>query len=434
VDSTTTEPGCCYGNPDAAYSKRWMDSCTAFYTERDCLLLTNGDGEPRCAWEALGEGYDCEQLWPTTTTTTEEPGCCRGFSYKAQAKCVGLGDQIACERKDCEWIITDDFTDCELTTTTTTTTTTTPAPGCCKADSARHQGMCDMKDTESKCDRSSSCHWVVSDDPMACVVLQTTTQEPGCCYGNPDVAYSARWMESCKTFFTQRDCEMLTNGDGEARCVWEALGDGYDCAQLWPTTTTTTVEPGCCYGDSAASNAMCAAFDEDPDKCDARGQCVFRAGEDADCEFVPTTTTEEVGCCRALERKNAENCLAKEGRSQCERSGNCEFIETDDDSDCEYDTTTSEPWLNAKSETNSYSSRRSSSNRRGRNSNAQEAMLFGGADSAVANAMQTQISLSTVLIFVLAAFALHQAYACVSRNNGGYKQIQTSGAAAYQTV
>merc|ERR1719445_1186956 len=156
VDTTTTEPGCCYGNPDAAYSKRWMESCTAFYTERDCLQLTNGDGEPRCAWESLGEGYDCSQLWPTTTTTTEEPGCCRGYSYKAQAKCLGLEDQIACERKDCEWFLTDDANDCVLTTETPTTTTTTEEPaGCCKADSARHVGMCDMKDTEKKCSRSS---------------------------------------------------------------------------------------------------------------------------------------------------------------------------------------------------------------------------------------------------------------------------------------
>merc|ERR1712013_770833 len=233
VDETTTsEPGCCYGNPDAAYSKRWMESCTAFYTERDCLLLTNGDGEARCAWEALGEGYDCQQLWPTTTTTTEEPGCCRGYSYKAQSKCLGLTDEMGCARKDCEWVVTDDIDECILTTTTTTTTTTTVAPGCCKADNAKHQDMCDMKETESKCERSSSCFWVLGDDSSLCEHDETTTIIPGCCYGNPDAAYSKRWVESCTAFYTERDCLLLTNDDGDFRCAWEALGDGYDCAQL----------------------------------------------------------------------------------------------------------------------------------------------------------------------------------------------------------
>jgi len=37
------------------------DTCTGDFTERDCLKMT--------------------------TTTTDEPGCCRSVSYKAQAKC-----------------------------------------------------------------------------------------------------------------------------------------------------------------------------------------------------------------------------------------------------------------------------------------------------------------------------------------------------------
>merc|ERR1719347_1263510 len=438
VDSTTTEPGCCYGNPDAAYSKRWMESCTAFYTERDCLLLTNGDGEPRCAWEPLGEGYDCAQLWPTTTTTTEEPGCCRGYSYKAQAKCVGLEDQIACERKDCEWLLTDDEKDCELTTTTTTTTTTTEEPGCCAANNAKHSDMCNMKDTQKKCDRSSSCYWKFTADPSDCVVDETTTFEPGCCYINPYAAYSKRWQEACTTFSTERDCLLLTDSNGQARCAFEPLGDGYDCSQLWPTTTTTTVEPGCCYGDSAASNEMCAAFDEDPDKCDMRSQCVFRSGADADCTFTPTTTTEEVGCCKGVTRKSADMCFEKVGREQCHRSGKFEFIVTDDDEDCKHDTTTSEPWLNAKAEAKHAAHAAKGKKRAKGAAHAQEGMLFGGAEgeSAVEQAMQYEVSLSTLLLLAVAAFVLHQAYKCVANRNGGYKEIDAGRAptTTYQTV
>merc|ERR1719486_959829 len=402
VDSTTIEPGCCYINPDAAYSKRWQDNCKTFATEAECLLLTNADGEARCVFEPLGEGYDCSQLWPTTTTTTEEPGCCRGYTYKAQPKCVGLEDQIACERKDCQWVLTED-----------------------EADSEKRQDMCDLKDTQSKCDRSSSCTWLIGDDPALCEHPQTTTTAPGCCYGNPDAAYSKRWMEACTSFSDERDCLLLTNDDGEARCVFEELGDGYDCSQLWPTTTTTTVEPGCCYGDTAASNEMCAAFDDDADKCDARGQCEFRSGEDADCTIVLTTTTEEAGCCFGATPKTNEMCAAKEGRDQCERSGKCEFIVTDDYSDCEYPTTTSEPWLNAKSEMR---------RKRAKGANAQH-QLFGGESSVVTQAMQTQVSLSSVLLFVLAAVALQQMYVrCYSGD--GNKQIRSLDArrATYQAL
>merc|ERR1712013_895164 len=108
-----------------AYNKKWQDTCTGYFTERDCIKMTDGEGAARCAWEPLGEYMDCEMLWPTTTTTTEEPGCCKGSSYKAQAKCLPLMDEMGCARKGCEWIVTDEPDDCIITTTTTTTTTTT---------------------------------------------------------------------------------------------------------------------------------------------------------------------------------------------------------------------------------------------------------------------------------------------------------------------
>merc|ERR1719192_1810718 len=211
--------------------------------------------------------------------------------------------------------------------------------------------------------------------------------------------------------------------NGNKRCTFEELGDGYDCSQLWPTTTTTTVEPGCCYGDTAASNEMCAAFDEDPDKCDSRSQCVFRSGENADCTFTPTTTTEEVGCCKGLTRKSADMCFEKVGREQCERSGKCEFIETNSYEDCEYDTTTSEPWLNVKAEAKHAAHAAKGKKRAKGAATAQEAMQY-------------EVSLSTLLLLVVAAFALHQAYKCVANRNGGYKEIDAGRAptTTYQTV
>merc|ERR1719204_2340859 len=71
VESTTTVPGCCYLNPDVAYNKKYQQTCTGFYTERDCLKLTDSNGVPRCVSKELIKCYDCSLLCPTTTTTTE---------------------------------------------------------------------------------------------------------------------------------------------------------------------------------------------------------------------------------------------------------------------------------------------------------------------------------------------------------------------------
>merc|ERR1719411_2597537 len=115
-----------------------------------------------------------------------------------------------------------------------------------------------------------------------------TTSAPGCCY-NPD---SYKGNDRCLAASDKQRCE-------DMGCTFLETDDPTDCDITTTTSTSTsttesTVEPGCCYGDTAASNEMCAAFDEDPDKCDARGQCEFKSGEDADCTFTPTTTTKEV--------------------------------------------------------------------------------------------------------------------------------------------
>merc|ERR1712129_606793 len=93
--------------------------------------------------------------------------------------------------------------------------------------------------------------------------------------------------------------------------------------------------------------------------------------------------------------------------------------------ECEYETTTSEPWLNAQQESraNKYSQRSHSGKRSGKKSNS---VLFAG-ETTVGQVMQTQVSLSTLLMFVVAAIALYRAYSCVAqRNVGGYKQINNA--------
>merc|ERR1719443_2102459 len=99
----------------------------------------------------------------TTTTTTEAPGCCRAIPTMAtishNENCLKRDNEGLCARgAACEWIVTDNDDDCLFTTTTTTTTT--EEPGCCKGDSVKSNERCNKMDTESKCDRSSSCHWL----------------------------------------------------------------------------------------------------------------------------------------------------------------------------------------------------------------------------------------------------------------------------------
>merc|ERR1711972_694774 len=247
------------------------------------------------------------------------------------------------------------------------------------------------------------CKWEVHTDPPS---------EPGCCYGNPDIAYSKRWMESCKTFGTEEECLMLTNDDGEPRCYFEPLGEYEDCETVWPTTTTTTEEIGCCYsGDSYKANDKCGKA-TDRARCEDMG-CEFLVTDDPkDCEMTTTstpTTTEELGCCYGEGVKENKMCGNKVGRDQCERSGKCEF-RSGEYADCELPTTTSEPWLGAKD----------------------EAVLFAGENSMLSEAMNTRVSLSTLLLLAVAALAVQQLYKWYSANanRAGYTKLAETAAEA----
>jgi len=452
------EPGCCYGNPDVhAFTRKWQAQCTKYGTERECLLPIDSDGANGCEWQPMGDYEDCSMLWPTTTTTTEEPGCCMGSSYKAQAKCFGLADQTSCERKDCEWLVTDDDSDCVITTTTTTTTTTTQVPGCCKGSSSASNDKCNDIDDAEKCDRRSSCHFVpFGNVETECAFPPTEPPEdPGCCYGNPDIAYSKRWMEQCKRFYTESECTRLTNGDGDARCAWELLGEYDDCETVWPTTTTTstpTEEPGCCYGEGSKENVMCRARDS-KDTCDRSVLCEWRAGDEADCSYAV-----EAGCCRGTTHQIADACAKKDERDQCERSEKCEWIVTDDETDCTWPTTTSEPWLGAKAKAKRKSSRletkkvahsqtkkvahsqtkNSHSKKAQHHQEKQEKALFGaGIKSVMELLVKYQVSLSTVFLASVAVLAVLQLYRWWSRRHDGYSKLQAPqghGSATYQSV
>merc|ERR1719495_1677026 len=233
------------------------------YSESSEPTICYGDDECRGRQVCDMGSYICVDPTPSPVTTAL-PGCCYGDSYKANGKCNKATHQGRCESNGCSWLVTYDARDCEMTTTTSTTTT--EEPGCCMGDSSKTNPMCNAREGRERCEKSSSCHFVSGGIvDIDCLYVQTTTT-PGCCYINPDQAYSKKYQETCTGFYTERDCLKLTDSNGATRCVFEELIEGYDCSLLWPTTTTTTEEPGCCKGDSAKSNPMC-------NKRETRDQC-----------------------------------------------------------------------------------------------------------------------------------------------------------------
>merc|ERR1719495_1730216 len=152
------------------------------------------------------------------------------------------------------------------------------------------------------------------------------------------------------------------------------------------------------------------------------------------------TTTEEIGCCYSGDSYKAnDKCSRATERTRCEDMG-CSFLVTDDPDDCimTTTTTTSEPWLEAKDEGyalpfNPYKQAKKSA-RKNANHRQEEAMLFGG-DSVVGQAMQYQVSLSSVLMMVIAAFAVYQVYRWMSaHNNKHYEAAQTRPVQYYQSA
>merc|ERR1719204_980482 len=294
---------------------------------------------------------ECKVTTTSTTSTTPAPtegGCCDSdVSQKKFDNCIQKLTQDNCERmSECFWVPGDDAI-CEPPVFTTISPTPAPTdePGCCDSDvSQKKFDNCIAKDTQDKCERMADCFWVPGDDAVCEPPIFTTEPEPGCCYGNPEAAYSKRWFDTCTGYLTERECLMLTDEDGLARCFWEPLGGYEDCEQTWPTTTSSPTEPaGCCYGDSYQSNDKCLKATSQ-DKCESKG-CSWKVTDDpGDCEM--TTTESEQGCCAGTTAKNSDMCNEKEGRDACERSDKCVFRA--DEEDCSWPTTTSEPWLGAK--------------------------------------------------------------------------------------
>merc|ERR1719515_185263 len=211
--------------------------------------------------------------------------------------------------------------------------------------------------------------------------------------------------------YSESDEPTICYGDDECRGRQVCDMGSYICVDPTPspvwTTESPTSPPGCCYNpDSYKGSDRCSGA-SDKDRCEDMG-CTFLETDDPnDCVMTTTTeptTTEELGCCYGEGVKENEMCGNKVGRDQCERSGKCEFREGAD-ADCEFvpTTTTSEPWLGAK----------------------HEAVLFGEQGAVLSEAMNTQVSLSTILLLAVVALAAQQLYKwwSASHASAGYTKL-----------
>merc|ERR1719334_2490238 len=141
-----TDPGCCVALDG------YKDGCTEFYTEYDCPIDS-------CYWTPTSDSFDCSKLW------TPPPGCCKssGTSRK-NARCDMMTSEDTCEsRSACEWIETNDPSECS-----DDDSGDDYEAGCCAGASERASTRCNKKDTQTACDRLSSCHWIVTDDAADC--------------------------------------------------------------------------------------------------------------------------------------------------------------------------------------------------------------------------------------------------------------------------
>merc|ERR1719203_2202075 len=95
-------------------------------------------------------------------------------------------------------------------------------------------------------------------------------------------------------------CENPTAPDDTPRCFWTPSDDvDFDCAQIWPSSSPTAAPaPGCCKALSFGAVDRCGEQDN-VDDCDRRSSCTWvQTDDDSECEFE-TTTGEPVdpGCC-----------------------------------------------------------------------------------------------------------------------------------------
>merc|ERR1712087_609870 len=261
----------------------------------------------------------------------------------------------------CDWMDTSDDFDCE-----TVWPTPPPDTGCCMGETEYSHDRCAMSGEKDRCNRISGCHWLSTDDPADCIFVPPTTTPPppGCCYLHSSQNPMSGWADRCADYFSEGKCTGPEDKNGNSRCMWSDAPEGTDCENYWPSTTPSV---GCCAGDSEGATDRCGQVDSKWD-CNSRSSCHWRDGDGADC----MTPQDGDGVNR------------------------CSWTPTAEDVDCTILWPTEGPagsWVTVHP------------------AQQQQNLLFGyGIDDTMAEAMDSRVSLSSVLLMVFAAFAMYKIF------------------------
>jgi len=160
--ATTAGPdGCCYPSNT---NNRNAQKCYNYDIESDCNRMSRWG----CAW--MDGVSDCTAK---LTPAPVEPGCCFGENERKRMymSCYDIGtDRALCDQRARQWGCgwKTGTTDCSLPTTTTTT----EEPGCCAKGMPSNRQAYRCEDVDEKtCNQwanRAQCEWRVGDDPRLC--------------------------------------------------------------------------------------------------------------------------------------------------------------------------------------------------------------------------------------------------------------------------
>merc|ERR1719245_1957146 len=294
-----------------------------------------------------------------------------------------------------------------------------------------------------------SCAWREGDENDCAL----PTAEPGCCYGSDN---------ACDT-----DDEVMCLKGKRKGCEW--IAGTTECVPPTP-------EPGCCYASDPGNRMADRCYDIDAAACakGARMSCAWKSGHDADCS-VPTP---EPGCCAAETERKVNSCSKSPSATNCDNMNGCFWV-SGADADCTFDDGSDDDVCSKKcmdgfecvfvddhgnmecqkaddgsggamccgdddSKMNMCSNSMSMNNCNNMNgchwvmeaadcTGETERFLFAG--ETVRDAMNSQVSLSTLLLAVVCLAALWKLYGWWSNGaDNKLKQQSTRAHAGYQSV
>merc|ERR1740123_2777956 len=356
----------------------------------------------------------------------------------------------------CHW---NDDGDCSMPTDAP------PAPGCCYASDLNNRMADRCYDVDyDTCANGArmGCAWMEGEHADC----SAPTPEPGCCYGS-DNACDTDDQAMCEKNARRKGCEWRSGKDADCAPVpgcCSGMNEGcFDideamCAKNagrmgceWITGTTDcempTPEPGCCYASDPHNKQASKCYDIDATACakGARMSCAWMSGEHADCSIEEPEPEE--GCCASETERKTASCNNSPSAMNCANMNGCFWVEGAD-ADCSWQEEDDHGAMccgEEASKMNMCSNSMSQMNCDNMNGChwvgmasdcAMEDEMFLFAGEGVTEAMNSQVSPSTLLLCLVCAFALWKVYGWWS--NGGDAKVKqfasADGQGYYQSV